>query len=523
MPARQTQVEKEVTYFRGQNTANNPAEIPLESQRKAYNAYMPSVGVIAKRPGSQPVTTTALGATVKHITSYKAATSGDPDLYGASGTTLYKFTGGNAWTGQTMTNALATSDIYTLPFTNSLLASRLIIADGGSLKAYNGTAVANIAPASDDTAPAPANYLTAINAKLPKYVWGHNDHIFVAFGTNEYYYSKRYEFDYFPVTFYFLLVRENDYINGAGVTFDNVCLIPMRRGWNILTGEAFDTFDSSTYLNTVNGVIAPRSIAKVTYPTGAQSIVYLSDDGVYEIYRVDSVNSQTYATKSLMKEKFDFSVFGFTAAEKAAAVGYFDSTYNLYILAIVGGATKYKIVMDTRSGEWYVWTLPTTTYSILRHNGVLYYAGSTGHLHKYDAGLYTDWDQVAKTSGAVVDFDVYSGLVSFEFSGKQSYLDYYIVRAKTWNVTSSLDVYIVYGADISSHVAALQSQYAVWDVTGWDVGVFANLNYTDLLNTTGRIKIVKKGEYFQRRWRNNRDEPVEIYAEKLIGRLSNKI
>lgn len=524
MPATQQVFEQEVKVFLGMNTAQNPADLTWGAQALAKNAVMREIGTIGKRDGSQPVTTTALASPIRHLTQYKSSTTATPDLLAASGTTLYKYNGTDTLAAQTMTNALVTSDIYTEDFTDSLLTSRLIIADTGSLKAYNGTSVATIAPAASDAAPAPANVLTNINTKGNKFCWVYTGHVFVSPGTNELFYSKRYKSDYFPEVQYFYLVRENDFINGPGIPFNNVCLIPMRRGWALLTGDNFNNFDQSSFLNTVNGVIAPRSISRITYPSGAQTVVYLSDDGMHEIFDTGAIDSgsRQYATKSLMHEKLDFLGVGFTDAEKSAAYTEYDFETNLLKLWITRDTTYYCYVMDVRDGEWRVWTLPWDVKPSLRFNGTVYFGGSTGHLHKFDENLYTDWNESTKATGTPVDFDVYSGLLSFEFSGHASYLDYILVEAKQWRVKSTLDVSLIYSTGVAEVPSALRNEIFVWGVSAWSEAQWANTDFTDIVNNAKRLVFKKKGKYFQRRFRNNRDQPVLIYKEKYIGRLSNK-
>lgn len=524
MPTVQTPFELEVKAFLGQNTATNPAELAIGAQALAKNAVMRDIGTIGKRDGSQPVTTTALANPIKHLTQYKSSTTAQPDLLASAGTTLYKFNGTDTLTGQTMTDALVTSDIYTEDFTDGTLTSRLVIADTGDLKGYNGTAVADIVPATDDPAPAPANVLADINVKGNKFVWVYTGHVFVSPGTNELFYSERYTFDYFPEVQYFFLVRENDYINGCGIAFNNVCLIPMRRGFAMLTGENFDNFDASTFLNTVNGVIAPRSVVRVTYPNGAQTVAYLSDDGVHEVFDTGAIDTgvRQYSSRSLMNEKINFLGAGFTLTEMSQAYMEFDAESNLLKLWITRNTTYYCYVMDVRDGEWRVWVFPWDAKPSLRFNGFSYFAGSTGHLHKFDEDLYTDWNESTKSTGTPVDFDVYSGLLSFEFSGHPSYLDYLLIEAKQWTVPSKLDVTIIYGSGIVELLSALLNQIFVWGETAWSEAEWANTNFTDVVNNAKRLVFKKKGKYFQRRMRNNRDEPVLVYKEKYIGRLSNK-
>ncbi|AHV96156.1 hypothetical protein [Paenibacillus sabinae] len=524
----------EVLPSLGMNTALNPAQLPQGANRIAYDAEMKAINTIGKRPGSAPVTNSALGSGITLLIPYKAAASSvAPDLFAVSGTTLYKFNGTDTLTAQTMTNALDSSNVFGVGYTDYADVSNLLLTSGGYLKQYDGTQVKNVTPAADDPSP-PVNKLTTINARGLKYIWVHTGHVFVSDGTDLMWYSKRYHYDYFPGDVqYFRFIRDNDYVTGPGITYNNQCLIPMRRGWGVIIGETFDDgssanpFKANLYLNTVTGNIAPKGFTKVTYPNGTQTIVFLSDDGVHEIYdtgvdEVETSGTRQYSTRALMKEKIDFASYGFTDAEKSAAVATFNPDKNQFMLSIKRDTTNYIFVYDTRNQEWYLWRSPWAVQAFSKFNDTLYFGTTTGHLHAYSDDLYTDWNDKAKTTGTVVDFDVISGLISFEFSGDNSYLHHYLTESQMYNQKSSLDVYMVYGTGVVNLPKALYNEIFVWGVTSWGEGQWANLEYTDNVNNAKRLVIHKKAKYFQRRWRNNRDEPTLILREKFLGTTSNR-
>lgn len=504
------------------DSASEPTSIDIARSRRLLNAYQPKLKALGKRPGSVPVVDSALPAPIKHISVYPFASS----IVAASGATLYKLVGA-ALTAQTMTDLLNTSDIYDVDFTNSQLANRKIIADGTSLKEYNGTTVKNVTPAADAPTPAPPNVLADINAKGVKYVWIHNNYLFVSPGNNEVFYSNLLEYDYFPQTSYGITVRNGDYINGCGIPFDNVLFVPMRHGWNMWTGKNFDDFDNLTYLNTINGVIAPRSIQKITYATGAQTVAYLSDDGVNEIFTATTdAQGRQYATRNLMKDKLDFGAFGFTQAELASAKSKYIVKYSMYLLQIKRDTTNYVLGYDTRNAEWYVWT-NLQINSFVEFEGDVYFASDDGLLKQFDEGLYSDWADKAKTTGTPVDFDRITGMISFEDTGYDSTLDYYILRLKTYTIKASLDISLVHLRGIVEVQQAIQNYFMVWDVSEWDESNWANLEYTDLVASpqrlSHRLKLPKRGFYFQVRIRNARDEPVQLFGESFIGRSSGEI
>ena len=446
------------------------------------------------------------------------------ELLASSGTSLYSFYNAD-FHSATMTNPLASSDIYTVGFTNTALTSILFITDGGAIKKYDGSAVTLITPASDDTAPAPANGMAAISLLLPIYCWVHAGHLFVSYGKDVVFYSKLYEFDYFPVTFYQRWVRNNDYCTGPGIPYGDAMMLPMRRGWGVMTGSNSTTFDGNKFLNTVSGNIAPRAIQKVTYPDGSQTVVYLSDDGVYEIYDtgyLDSsgTGSRNYATRALMKDKFDFTNIGFTESEKIAASAYFDSTTNMYILTIKRSSIDYALVYDVRGREWEGKWENIKALSTIRHDNGLYYAGSTKLLHKYDFAIATDYDDLAESTKTDVDWDCYTDLVKLEDTGYQSYLDYLIVNAEIFTTASSISYTIITFNSTEEYDRAVISQYMTWGETNWGDAVWANLDFSTQAGAPNRGVIKKRSYFFQIRFRNNVNELVTLNKFTLKGRIS---
>jgi hypothetical protein len=522
-----TPFELETPSYGGVNTALQFSLIPPNQSPRAQNMYMDQVGDCSKRPGTVPVTTTALANAIPYLTKYKISPSvgAAEEIYAASNLVLYKFNGTNAFTAQTMTNALASNVLNTTGFTNSLLVSVLVIGDGGILKQYNGTAVKDVVPAVDDTPPLPANALVDINLLGNKYVWEYSGHVFTSPGTNKLFYSKRYEYDYFPEVQYFFLVNDNDYINGNGLAFDSVCLVPLRRSWAILTGENFDTFKADKYLNTAYGVIAPKSITKLTYPDGSQTIAYMSDNSVQEIFTalLDGGGRQ-YATRDLMKDKIDFNKLGLTEAEKAAIVGSFDARRSLYLLSFKKGTTNYTYVYDVRNREWYTDWLTFNAQSYVSLNSETYFAGATGHLHKFDDALYSDWNQTGKTTGTPVYFKRYSPAIAAEFSGFASMWDAYMVEMKQWEVIATLDISFIFSSLTDEIANAVLNEIFVEGVSRWGYAKYANINFTNIVNEPNEIifDYSRLSKYVQVLWENDRDEPVKAFKDKWKGRSSGK-
>jgi hypothetical protein len=424
-----------------------------------------------------------------------------------------------------MTNALNQADIYTFGFTNAGLTSIMVIGDRASLKQCDGSIVKNIVAAANDPSPAPPNQLAAVNVKGAKFVWEYSGHVFISPGTNELFYTKRYEFNYVPDTQYFQLVNDNDYVNGCGVVYDSVCLVPMRRGWAVISGVNFDNFDASKFLNTARGVIAPHTIDKITYPTGEQTVVFLSDDGVHEIYiAVLEGGGRIYSTRAVMQETIDFAAIGLTEAEKATAVGYFDNENIRYMLSFQKAGVNYTWVYDTRNRQWYSDWLTFNAKSYVMLNTVLYFAGTLKHLCKFDEDLNTDWSNSTKTIGTPVHYKRYSPALSFEFSGFGSMWDGYLLESQQSYGIATLDVTFIFTNNTDVMEGVINGQVFVEGVSQWGYAKYANVNFTDLVNEPNEIlfEYSRLSKYVQVLVENDRDEPVKQYREKFKGRNSGK-
>jgi len=515
----QASLKVNISVSGGINTVSQPTALAQNQARVLVNGVQPQgkQGPCAKRPGSIPVTASPVPDPIQWLTVYR--TGAVDKILASAGTKLYRFDGSAL---QAATGSLTNANIYDVDFTDGNSVSRKIITDTGPILAYDDTAftVSQITPAPDDPSPNPPNILSQLHTKKMKYCFSYQGHLFVSDGSDTWWYSKRWTFDYFPSVQWERWVRNNDYMNGPGIAFDNVLMLPMRRGWGVLFGENFDNFMGNQFLNTQAGVVAPRSIQRVTYPDGAQSVVYLSDDGVYEIYDTQLLDtgSRRYATRSITVDKLDWDAIGLTEAEKAAAVGYFDARSSLYLLRVNRGSERLCYAYDVRNREWYPWTNIKAAGFV--RSGELYFAGETRHLHKFDATLASDWDDANKTSGTPVDFYRATDMIAFERTGQMSVLDEIIINARQYPSRSSLDVSVVFYSSRQDVERALSNQYMTWDVTAWDESVWANLDYSDLVSAPKPLIFCRNSYYFQIIFRNNRDELCEVYDMTLKGRAS---
>src|SRR5690606_1410230 len=108
-----------------------------------------------------------------------------------------------------------------------------------------------------------------------------------------------------------------------------------------------------------------------------QTIMYLSDDGVHEVFDTTILDSGTrqYSTRALMKDKIDFPALNLTESEKEAAIGYFDAPMSLYFLTFYRNGVCTTYVYDVRNGEWYPDWVGFTAKSYIRIDEVVYFGG----------------------------------------------------------------------------------------------------------------------------------------------------
>lgn len=520
--------EMEIPSFGGLNTAKTFSEIQLFESPKMLNNLPRKIGGLAKRDGTVPLTTATLASPIKTLCNLRKA--GVNSLLAGSGTTLYKYAAG-AFTGQTMTNALVNSDFDIAQFKDATGQEALIIADGGNLKFYNGTAVAHITPAASDAAPLPPNALATINLNTPPIgCLVHNTRL-VVWGANSdtIYNSKIGFFDYLEQTSFQRFVKENDYVVQC-VSYAGALLVFMRRHIGVRFGDGYSSPPTATnwtqdFLDTNDGCVNPKSVQIVTYPDGRQEVFYQSDKGVHAVYTINTLSldsSARYSTKSVSKFQVDYTGLGVTKTNWQNAVSYFHN--GRYWLIYKVGSAYQGIVYDTNNGQWY----PVDNISalaFLHDEDYFYFAGDDGHLKVFDSTLYSDWSTAAKTTGTntPINWYWYSKLMTPKLTGYDHFWDILMVEAKQWLTTSTIDVDVNTYTGQYQQIGALKTEIFVIGISKIGEAQIPNNKLTDIINNAKRIgPMGLKGQYAQVKLSNNRDEPVEVYSLKLEVRMMTK-
>lgn len=518
-------VEMDIPSFGGLNTAKTFSEIGISESPKMMNNLPRKIGGLAKREGTIPLTTSAIGA-IKTLTNLRQG--GVNTILATSGTTLYKYASG-ALTGVTMTNALASANIDAAQFKDASSNEVLVITDGGVLKYFNGTAVANVTPAADDPSP-PANVLASLNTtKPPTGIIVHNNRL-VIWGNNsdQINHSKPGFYDYFPATDYQRFVRENDYIVQCA-SFSGAFIVLMRRHIGVLFGDGYTSPATSEdwsqdFLDTIDGCVNAKSVQTVIYPDGREELFYQSDRGVHAVYTLNTLSLDTsarYATKSVSQFQIDFPSIGVSKSEWANATAYFKD--GKYWLIYKIGSVWNGLVYDTIDQQW----RPVNNISanaFYSDEDYFYFAGDEGHLKVFDETLYSDWSTYNKAVGTntPIDWYWYSKLMTPKLTGFDHLWDILMIEAKQWPTSSTLDLEVNTYRDQFVKTGALKTAYLIIGVTQIGEAQIANVNFTEFINEAKRIPTFVKGKYAQIKLSNNRDEPMEIFNLKYEVRLMTR-
>lgn len=506
-------VVMEIPFFLGQNTAQSFSEIDMKESRKMLNFLPRSIGSLANRDGTIPLTDAAIGE-IKTLCNLRK--DGVNYILATSGNTLYRYQTG-ALTAQTMTHSLASADIDFAQFKDENGKETLVIADGGKLKEFNGTAVFEISPAANDESPLPPNDLANITTKNLKGVLAHNTRLVVWNGTDTIWHSKIGFYDYFTGIDYQRFVRENDFVQTC-ISFGGALLVFMRRHIGVLFGHDVDDW-SQDFLDTNEGCLNPKTVQIVTFPDGRQEVFYLSDNGVHSVYTIDTVSldsSARYSTRSVTKNKLNWEELNVTTDEWKQATAYFHN--GQYWLIYKKGTTWKGLVFDTQSDSWYpISNVKANTF--YQDEDYFYFAGPDGHIKVFDDTLYSDWDNKAKTSGTPIENEWYSKLMTPNLTGYDHQWDVLMIEAKQHLVPSSVDVEVNSYASQFSAPKGVKTSILVWGSTEWGEAQWANPLLTDIVNNAKRLKTFVKGQYAQIKLSNNRDEPVEILSLKYEVRM----
>lgn len=506
-----------VEDFYGLNNTVQFSQIDIRQSPSLLNLIPSQVKGLRHRAGTYPVTLTPRSGGLKRLFPYRH--SGNRDLVATGGTALYKYDPvGGDWDAQT--GALLTDNINAVQFRDQNGDEVLVITDGGPLKFYNGTTIAAVTPAANDTEPLPPNDLATINTDFPPIgITTHNNRLVIwSADTDTIHHSKPGFYDYFPSTSFQRFVNENDYVQTC-ISFGSSLLVFMRRQVAALFGDGYSTTPQSgdwtqDFLDTTEGCCNHRSVRVVTFPDMHEETFYQTDTGVSAIINVDTKsldNSTRIAALSRTDSKVDWTKLGITRAQWESAVSYFVD--GKYWLVFEKGTDYAGLVFDTNNYEWYPIDHVRATDFYADETG-FYYIDKVGNLRTFDDLLHFDYADHAKTTGDPVEWYWYSKLLSPGTTGYAHQWDILMVVCQQFTKTSVIDVAVNTDRQGGTNMNidnVLQSEIMIIGQSVIGQGVIANQLLTDFITVEERLDVFTEGKYAQIKLSSSRGEPVELY------------
>lgn len=383
-----------------------------------------------------------------------------------------------------------------------------LLYNGGKLMVYNGTNLAYVTaytPTSDELTQVGANdfnNLTAIHTMATKdgriIVQGNPNKknllnmsaISLKTGGEQY--------DYFPANLTIILdTNSNDEVVDIK-TFRDQLIVFCKRSIHSIQGT-LDTQltadDRIIKLNATAGVVSKNSILEVE-----DSIFYLTDTGVYQLYNTDQnfVSSRciSLAVNSLLKK----------------LVGRIDAkaTYwnRRYILAFNDGTV---LIYDVDSGSWSVWE-KIYVGGFLTYGTDLYFTDSRdGNVYVFDETLYTD-------DGATYKAEYNSKTFDFGFPISQKKLkELWIVGQQYLEKSSTYQVQIV-----ADYVTVTPQEQDFDDSGVWGEGKWGNCFWGWREVVEDKLKPRSKGLTYKLKITSQDDGPLDIFTIIFKGSIKKK-
>jgi hypothetical protein len=499
----------------GLNDRDDPSLLPNQSLAAVENFDI-GRGFIKLRAGFVKYTPAALANAIKQLyTFYK--NDGTNEFLAVSNAVLYKDTAGTLAAIPFVTiTALTSSDTQMLTYKNRTIADVVLIADGGKLKVYNGTNVQEVAAHVPTTGTGGEATDPGLNdlANLTKFraIAIKQDRIFaLAHPTIKNRLSFCHHdptlgyatYDYFPATFFFDLVSEENDESVTLRTFRNAIIVFNRRSMWSLTGDGRTISDyGMRRINVPSGLLAPNSVCYV-----GNNLFYLSDVHVYALYSTD----RDYISAEIVSQDVENTLKSIPLEDRKKAVGAFHD--GKYHLSFPGGVT---LVLDTslassmnKYGAWTKWT-NVEANSFLERDGYLYFSTDAGFIFKLDPDALNDDGTAIAGMFRTKRLDFGYPVQVKKFKRFWIVAKQYDAEASTFNFSVLIDEILRDIEDIST------DESGVWDEADWDA---ATWDFKDVVQK--RIRVSERGKTLQYEVTHDTlNEPLTVY--QIVGMFKLK-
>jgi hypothetical protein len=495
----------------GLNDKDDASLIPEQALASVRN-FVLSRGAISLRSGFTKYTPTALSQPVEQLYNFYK-NNGTSELLAVSNATVFKDSGGTlaAVPFNTIT-ALSSSSTQMLTYKDRSLNDVVLIADGGKLKVYNGTDVREVTPhaaTTDEQTDPGLNDLS--NLTNFRSIAIKQDRIFaLAHATTKNRLSFCHHdptlgyavYDYFPATFFFDLVSEQNDEAVTLRTFRDAIIVFNRRSMWSLTGDGRTITDYDLRrINVPSGLMAPNSVAYVD-----NYLFYLSDTHVYALFSTD----RDYISAEIVSRDIENTIKEIPLEDRKKAVGAFYD--GKYYLSFPDGTT---LVLDTtlasdmnKYGAWTVFT-NIKANAFLERDGFLYFSTDAGYIFKLDPDALNDDGTAITGSFRTKRLDFGYPVQVKKFKRFWIVAKQYDANASTFNFSALIDEILRDIEDISTDESGVYDE-ADWDNATWD--------FKDVVQK--RVRVSERGKTLQYEITHDTlDEPLTVYQIITLFKL----
>jgi hypothetical protein len=426
--------------------------------------------------------------------------NGTREFLAVSNNKLYK---DNSGTFTAITGALTSSSARLITYKDRNINDATLIADGGKLKAYNGTSVSEVTPrvpnTNEQTTPGLndlenlSNFRTLAMKKDRVFAAAHptvkNRVSFCYFDP----YIGYAVYDYWPAVYFFDIAPEdNDEIVELKV-FRDLLIIFLKKSVWALRGDGVTLNDNEVFkINVPAGCIAPGSVQAV-----GNNLFYLGEDHVYSIFSTE----QNFVSAQIMSDKIAPILKSIGATDKAQATStFFD---NKYWLSFPSGLT---LVYDAILESWTKFT-NIKSNSFLIRDGVLYFCNNNGYIYRFNENIFTD-------DGAAINYMIKLKILDLGLPiNKKKFRRLWFIFKQfdgykiSFTATVTLDQSLILNLnEINQGIVSKDS--GTWDDSNWDKVIWDSQE-----TIKQEYKIRQKGNDIQLKITNNvYNQPISLYG-----------
>lgn len=399
--------------------------------------------------------------------------------------------------------AFASNNIQFMTYKDRNINDVVLLADGGTLKVYNGSSVAAVTPhvptTEEQTDPGLNDLTNLTNCRAMAikkdriFLVGHptvKNRVHFSFVDPVIGFAT---YDYFPSIYFFdVAVDDNDEIVNLKV-FRNMLIIFCKKSVWALKGDGASLTDLELIkLNVPDGCISPESIQVV-----GNNLFYLGATHVYSLF----ATVEEFVSGQIMSDRLKPLLSNIGLTDKALAIStFYDSKYYL---SFPSGVT---LVWDSILESWTKYT-NIKANSFLVRDEILYFSTKEGQIYKFNENIYND-------NSDPINFSMKTKIVNFGAPvNKKKFRRLWVMSKQFDNFNSTFSMQMILDQNILESVDHVQSKISSGVSGSWDESFWDDASWDFAESIQNELKIKKKAKDIQFQIiNNNLNEPLSVFG-----------